>query len=405
MLYSRISAFLSRFSRIAALLGALALVFFADIRPAAAQVLRTPAEHAIMIEADTGAVLFEKAAGETLQPASMTKLMTTYLAFEAVKDGVISLQDQVTVSDEAWRNWNNRGSTMFLRAGDTVTVEDLLKGIIVLSGNDACVVLAEYLAGSHSAFVEWMNAKADQLAMDDSHFENANGWPAEGHVMTARDLATLSLRLINDFPDLYPMFAQREYVYKNFTSNRYNRNPLLGNLAGADGLKTGHTEASGYGLAGSAQRDGRRLILVVSGLDSTAARMRESRRLLQYGFRNFKHYPLLRGGETVDYAEVWLGDNPTVPLMLEEDLALTMSHAQRAQMEVSVAYDNPLPAPVRQGDRVGTLTVTMPGRDPIERPLLAGESIEEISGFARIGAAIEYYLFGSAGQAPGEGTP
>lgn len=364
---------------------------------AMAQTMATPARQAVLLDASTGSILFEKDADSPFPPASMSKLMTVYLAFDAIKQGELQLDDQVIVSDEAWRQWNNQGSTMFLRARDTVTVEELLRGIIVLSGNDACVVLAEHMAGSHEIFVEWLNAKAVDLGLTGSNFTNANGWPAEGHVMTARDLATLSYRLSTDFPELYPMFAEREFLYKNFTSNRYNRNPLLGRFPGADGLKTGHTEDSGYGLAASAEREGRRLVLVVGGLSSTSERTRESQRLLQYGFRNFSHYPLFRSGETVDYAEVWLGDSPTVPMVIGEDLAITMSRRQRAEMKVSVEYMNPVPAPIARGQQIGDLVVELRGREPVRLPLLAGQAVDDVGGFGKIGAAFEYLLFGSAG--------
>lgn len=362
-----------------------------------AQNMATPARQAVLLDASTGSILFEKDADTPFPPASMSKLMTVYYAFDAIKQGEMSLDDEVVVSDETWREWNNRGSTMFLRARDVVTVRDLLMGIIVLSGNDACVVLAEHMAGSHDLFVDWLNAKAVDLGLTGSVFKNANGWPAEGHVMTARDLTTLSYRLSVDFPGLYPMFSEREYLYKNFESNRYNRNPLLGRFPGADGLKTGHTEESGYGLAASAEREGRRLVLVVGGLSSTSERTRESQRLLQYGFRNFSHYPLFRSGETVDYAEVWLGETPTVPLVISEDLAITMSRRQRAEMKVSIEYTNPVSAPIAKGQNIGELVVELRGRESVRVPLQAGQAIEEVGGLGKIGAAFNYLLFGSAG--------
>ena len=362
-----------------------------------AQNMSTPARQAVLLDTSTNSILFEKDADAPFPPASMSKLMTVYLAFEAIKNGELALDDEVVVSDEAWRQWNNQGSTMFLRARDVVTVADLLRGIIVLSGNDACVVLAEHMAGSHETFVDWLNGKAVELGMTGSVFKNANGWPAEGQVMTARDLAILSYRLSVDFPDLYPMFAEREFLYKNFTSNRFNRNPLLGRFPGADGLKTGHTEESGYGLAASAEREGRRLILVVGGLNSTSERTRESQRLLQFGFRNFSHYPLFRAGETVEHAEVWLGDALTVPMVIGEDLAITMSRRQRAEMKVSVEYQNPVAAPIARGQRIGDLIVELRGREPLRLPLLAGQAVEEVGGLGKIGAAFEYLLFGSAG--------
>ena len=382
--------------RLKATLTIFTLWLMAFASPVHAQ-MSTPAKHAILLDASTNSVLFEKDADTPFPPASMSKLMTVYLAFEAIKNGTMRLDDQVVVSDQAWRDWNNRGSTMFLRARDVVTVADLLQGIIVLSGNDACVVLAEHMAGSEGVFVEWLNAKAAELGMTGSHFENANGWPAEGHVMTARDLATLSLHLATDFPSLYPYFAEREYLYKDFERNKYNRNPLLGRFPGADGLKTGHTEEAGYGLAASAEREGRRLVLVVAGLSSQNERMRESTRLMQYGYRNFSHYPLFRAGETVDYSEVWLGQEATVPMVVGEDVAITMSRRQRAQMAVKVEYMNPTPAPIKKGDKLGELVIEMPDRPTFRTPLLAGQDVEEVGGLGRIGAAFEYMLFGSAG--------
>ncbi|GHF28091.1 D-alanyl-D-alanine carboxypeptidase [Kordiimonas sediminis] len=361
-----------------------------------AQSMATSAKHALLLDATTGDTLLEKEADVSFPPASMSKLMTVYLAFEAIKEGRHKLDEQVIVSDEAWRNWNNRGSTMFLRARDTVTIADLLRGIIVLSGNDACVVLAEHMAGSHDVFVEWLNAKATDLGFTGSYFMNANGWPAEGHVMSARDLAKLSLLLATEFPDLYPMFAEREYLYKDFHRNKYNRNPLLGLFPGADGLKTGHTEESGYGLTASAERDGRRLVLVLSGLNSSQERMRESQRLMQYGFLNFKYYPLLRAGETVDHADVWLGDMPTVPLVLGEDLGLTLSRRQRAQLDVKVEYLSPVPAPLKKGDQVAELVISAPDRSETRLPLLAGKNVGDVGGFGKITAALEYLIFGAA---------
>lgn len=362
----------------------------------AAQTIGTPAKYAILLDTTAGEVLFEKDADTAIAPASMSKLMTVYLAFEAIKEKELQLDDRVIVSDDAWRRWNNQGSTMFLRAKDEVSVLDLLRGIIVLSGNDACVVLAEHIAGTHSLFVEWMNAKAKEIGLTKSHFENANGWPAEGHVMSVRDIATLSYKLSTEFPDLYPLFSEREFLYKDFGSNRYNRNPLLGNFSGADGLKTGHTEEAGYGIAASALQEGRRLVLVVSGLESQGERRREANRLLQFGYRNFENYPLFKAGETVDYASVWLGQEANLPLVLENDMSLVLSRRQRSGMAVKVAFDNPLPAPIRIGQPIGTLTVEIPDRENIKVQLLAGRDVEAIGGFGRIGAAIDYFLFGSA---------
>jgi len=364
-----------------------------------AQTRSTAAKHAILLDLDADQILFEKDADSAFPPASMSKLMTVYVAFKAVKQGDFNLDDEVIVSDSAWKAWNNRGSTMFLGARDKVTIKDLLRGIIVLSGNDACVVLAEEMAGDESLFVEWMNAAAADLGMTSSHFVNTNGWPADGHVMSARDLAILAKALITEFPDLYPLFQERRFQYKNYTSNVYNRNPLLGSFPGADGLKTGHTSESGYGLTASALRDGRRLVLVLGGLESASERSRESNRMLQYGFRNFDSYPLFRAGDVVDYAEVWLGSDATVPLTLDNDLRLVLSRNQRSKMAVKVSYLNPLPAPIAKGQVLGQLVVETPGREPLTLPLKAGKDVGEIGGLGRVGAALDYFLFGTAGQA------
>ncbi|WP_308909920.1 D-alanyl-D-alanine carboxypeptidase family protein [Pseudokordiimonas caeni] len=383
-----------------AIAGLLAVALTAN---ATAQEMDSPAREAILLDASTNTVLFEKNADEPFPPASMSKLMTVYMAFDAIKRGKLSLEDQVTVSPDTWRKWNNQGSTMFLSPNDVVTIKDLLLGIIVLSGNDACVVLAEYMAGSHDTFAEWMNTKAQEIGMTNSYFLNANGWPAEGHEMSARDLATLSYHLATDFPELYELFKVREYLYKDYKSNRFNRNPLLGRFPGADGLKTGHTEESGYGLTASAVQKGRRLILVVGGLSSMAERARESERLLQYGFRNFGYYPLFKAGEAVDNADVWLGQAGTVPLVVENDLGITLSRGQRSKMQVTVNYMGPVKAPITKGQELGSLTISAPDRKDVTVPLVAGASVEEISGFGRLGAALSYFIFGSS--APAEAQP
>lgn len=375
---------------------------------AGAQSMPTAARHAILVDASTGTVLLEKDADQPFPPASMAKLMTIYLAFEALDNGILTLSDTVEVSAGAWRTWNKSngtigagGSTMWLEPRDEVTVEQLLKGIIVNSGNDACVVLAEHMAGSHDVFVEWMNGKALELGLTESVFKNSVGWPAEGQVMTARDLATLSLRLSSDFPALYPMFQERRYIYNpEITFSTSNRNPLLGTFPGADGLKTGHTRESGYGLAASAVQDGRRVVLVVAGLGSENERRRESQRLLNYAYRNFSEYPLFRAGETVDYAEVWLGQEATVPLVLEDDVRLTLSRIERSRMKVTINHLNPLPAPLLKGAKVGTLKIELPDKTPLEYDLLAGSAVNEVGGFGRIAAALEYLIFGAAGKTP-----
>ena len=354
----------------------------------------TPARQAILIDVATGTVLFSKNADERMPPASMSKLMTAYMVFERLADGRLSLDDEFPVSERAWRKG---GSKMFVEVGKRVRVEDLLRGIIVQSGNDACIVVAEGLSGSEQAFAEEMTKKADEIGLTDSNFRNASGWPDPDHYMSARDLARLATRLVQDFPQFYPIYSEKEFTFAGIKQG--NRNPLLYKNMGADGLKTGHTEESGYGLTASAVRDGRRLVLVVNGLESVTQRARESERLLQWGFREFKNYPLFKAGETVAEADVWLGKTGSVPLLLETPLTLTLSRKDRQEMNVTVNYDGPIPAPIVKGAQVATLRIAAPGLEaPVERPLIAGADIDQLGFVGRIGAALQHLLLGAAAQ-------
>ena len=366
-----------------------------------AQSIDTPAKYAILLDAETGTVLYEKDADLPFPPASMSKLMTTYVAFEMIKNGVFTLEDTTIVSTDVWRRWRGQGSTMFLNANDEVTIEQLLKGIIIQSGNDACVVLAEAMAGSEEAYVQWMNAKAVDLGLKNSNFVNTNGWPQEGQEMSARDLAILAQHIVNDFPELYKMYSERSYTYgidsgsgQNITQR--NRNPILGRVEGGDGLKTGHTEQSGYSLTASAERDGRRLVMVVSGLESERARSREGQRLLEYGFRNFKTYHLFTKGQVIDVAEVWLGAEARVPLVVETPVTLTMSRFDRSRMTATLVYDSPIPAPIKAGQAVAHIRISIPEKDDLIVPLLAGNDVENLGGFGKISAAFAHMLFGTS---------
>lgn len=352
--------------------------------------METVAPHAVLIDLKTHTVLLDKAADEPMPPASMSKLMTAYMLFERLKQGRLSLEDTFPVSEKAWRMG---GSKMFVEVNSRVKVEDLIRGIIVQSGNDACVVVAEGLFGTEEAFAAEATRRARALGLSNTTIRNASGWPHPEHLTTARDLALLAQHLIEDFPEYYGYYSEKEFTYNGIKQG--NRNPLLYKDIGVDGLKTGHTEESGYGLAASMERDGRRLILVVNGLKNVNERSRETERLLEWGFREFGAFDLFRAGETVEAAPAWLGAQETVPLVLEEDLSVSLRRHVRPDMKVSVSYNGPIATPVAKGTPVGTLRVTAPGLTPIERPLVAGADVERLGVVGRLVAAVEYLVFGS----------
>ncbi len=365
----------------------------------AAPSIETAAKQALVLDFDTGTILLEKNADDLMPPSSMSKLMTAYMAFEAIKAGRVKMDDMLPVSEKAWRM---QGSKMFVHVGDRVKIEDLLKGIIVQSGNDACIVVAEGLAGSEEAFAEKATKRARELGLTQSTFRNASGWPAEGHLMTARDLSTLAKRIIIDFPEFYPFYSIRNFTYNGITQG--NRNPLLYKDIGADGLKTGHTEIAGYGLTASAKRDGRRLVLVVNGLGSIKQRGEETERLLDWGFREFSNYMLFEAGQTVGDAETWLGSSETVPLVAGKRLLATLPRTARDGMVVKVVYNGPIAAPISRGDEIAKLIVDVPGQPTQELPLLAGADVEKLGFFGKIGAAVKYLLTGGVSKAKAAGV-
>jgi D-alanyl-D-alanine carboxypeptidase (penicillin-binding protein 5/6) len=366
----------------------------ASAPPSAA--IETVARQAVLMDFSTRVVLYEKDADARTAPASLSKMMTAYLVFEAIRDGRLALDQKLVVSERAWRA---RGSRMFLEPGDRVAVEDLLRGLIVQSGNDAAVVLAEALAGSEAAFAARMTAKAHALGMTRTRFVNASGWPDPGHYSTARDLAILARAMIEAFPKLYRYHAERSFTYGGIEQR--NRNPLLWRDAGADGIKTGFTEEGGYGIAASAVQDGRRLVLVENGLPSKRARAQESWRLLQWGFRTFAPYRLFEAGEEVERAPTWLGAEGTVPLVLDEDLVVPLSREQRRNLEVSVAFEAPIPAPIVKGTPLGTLRVAAPGLETMSLPLKAGADVGEMAPVERAATLAGKLLLGWLGEAAG----
>lgn len=359
--------------------------------------IETSAREAILIDVDTGEAILEKGADNSMPPASMSKLMTLYILFQRLRDGSVKLEDTFTVSENAWRKGGAKSgsSTMFLEPGKKVKVEDLIRGIIVQSGNDACIVVAENLAGSEAAYAEEMTAKARELGMMNSTFRNATGWPHPEHRMTPRDLAILAKHTITDFPEYYHYYSETEFTYNRI--KQHNRNPLLYKDIGADGLKTGHTEEAGYGLTASAKRGDRRLILVVNGLSSKKARTIEPDRLLQWGLREFNNYALFKAGETVDDASVWLGISKTVPLVITQDVKITLPRKARNKLKITVQFQGPVPAPIAKGTEIAKVVIAAPGRQPMEIPLVAGADVEQLGLFGRLGAAFESIVWGHSG--------
>lgn len=341
--------------------------------PALAQSFDTTARAAWVYDVATGSVLMEKNAHEPMPPASMSKLMTVYMLFEALHQGRIALDTRFPVSTKARQMG---GSTMFLNELDRPTVEELIKGIIVLSGNDACVVVAEGLAGTEEAFAREMTARAQELGLDDTHLVNASGWPAPGHVMSASDLGKLAQHLVQDFPELYKYFALDSFDYDGRApANTRNRNPILGLGIGADGLKTGHTQEAGYGLVGSAVQDGRRVIFVVNGLPSERARAEESERIVNWAFRQFTMKTVIPKGETVAWAPVWLGQSRRVALTAPEGVNVLIPAGAAAGVTAEAVFDGPIEAPISAGQRVGDLVVSVPGSVESRLPLVAATEV------------------------------
>jgi D-alanyl-D-alanine carboxypeptidase (penicillin-binding protein 5/6) len=384
-----------------ALLGLLALSFLAA--PEAGAAISTSAEHALLMDGDSGQVLWAKDAYVPMPPASMSKLMTIELLFKELKDGRIKLTDKFPVSEAAWRTG---GSTGFTRVGDRLTVEDLIQRIIVVSGNDACVVVAEALGGTNENFVAMMNARAKQIGLTQSHFVNSNGLPEPpGQAMSAFDLARLARHLIYDYPQYYHYFSVRSYTTtdqgKQITQP--NRDLTLDKVEGADGLKTGHTDSAGYGITASAKRGDRRIILVVNGLRypqynndyfPNIKRSEEAGRIIDLAFREFRRYPLFKPGDTVGQAQVWGGSDANVALTVKMPLAPVLQVDSRNGMKVSIRYDGPLRAPVAQDQRVATLVVTAPDYPGLTVPLYAAKEVPQTGFFGRMMLGVQALLSG-----------
>ena len=352
------------------------------------------AEFAFVTDFGSGKVLMEKQPDALMKPASMAKIMTVYIAFDRIADGSLSLDDTFLISEKAWRKG---GSKTFVEVGKEVSVRDLLYGVVVQSGNDAAIAIAEGISGTEEGFAEEMNYVARKLGMENTVFRNSTGWPHLEQHTTARDLNILATALIREFPadkypELYPMFAEKDFTYNGIKQG--NRNPLIYGTQGADGLKTGHTAESGYGLVGSAHRDGQRVVMVLNGMKSMKQRSSESRRLIDLMFREFKLYRFYDKGQPVDRANVWLGTKNKIDLVLEEPLHLVMARSDRRKMKVSVNWNDPVPAPITAGQAIGTLVLELPS-GKTTYPLLAGENVDGLGMFDRVGEALKYLIFGA----------
>lgn len=369
---------------------ALALPFLIPAASASTPSFDSKAPVAYMIDLSSGRVLFDRDSTREIPPASMAKMMTTHVAFKLIKEGKLRLDQTFTMRPETWRKWHSQGSTMFLKANESVSVENLLHGIVTLSGNDACVVLAEGISGSEEAFTDLMNAEAKRLGMTGSHFGNSSGWPDEGVTkVTTRDLAALAKATIEETPDLYRQFyATPSFTWGETMSGspivQPNRNPILGRVAGADGLKTGHTQEAGYGFTGSAIQNGRRLIMVVAGLPTERDRTEESVRLLDWGFRAWQARPIAKKGAVLGQAKVQGGWARSVDLVVPHDLSATIPAAATGTLSGKIVYDGPIKAPIAQGQEIARLVVDAGDGVPQSLPLVAGKEVAEAGFFGRL---------------------
>ena len=370
----------------------MALFLLSFIAPASAQTapMETTAKHAYIIDFETGQILFDKEANTRMPTSSMSKTLTGYLVFEALKNGKITLDQQFPVSEKAWRM---QGSKMFVPLGGMVKVEDLIRGMLIQSGNDATVVLAEGLAGTEESFVDAMNKKAQELGMKDSHFMNASGWPDPNHYSTCHDLAILAKAMIHDFPEYYKYDAEKDYTYNNIKQG--NRNPLLYKNIGADGVKTGHTDDGGYGLIGSGVRDGRRVIMVLNGMASMQERADESARLLDWALSSFTNVSIIHSGMKVADAPVVMGVERSVPLIVNQDLKVTLPRmAGASAAKAQAVFKGPLEAPVKQGQQVGVIRIVMPNMQPVELPITAAKDVPRLGFFPGLIEKAERIIFG-----------
>lgn len=360
-----------------------------------AQAIETKARNLILMDYDTGQYLYAKEIQKSIPPASMSKLMTVYMIFEKLADGSLSLEDEFKVSENAWRKGGaaSGGSTMFLPVNSKVKVEDLIRGIIIQSGNDACITAAENIAGNEEDFAVEMNKKAAEIGLKNSHFVNATGLPHPDHRMSVEDLAKLAKLIISNYPQFYHLFSQKEFAYHNIKQG--NRNPLLYSMPYADGLKTGHTEEAGFCLTGSAKKGDRRLIGVMTGLKSNKERSEEAEKIMSWGFREFDNYTILKKGTKVTDLPVWYGAKDSVSVVVGEDVIRTLKKSKTDELKLTAEYDRPVKAPIALGQVLGKVKAEIPGSGIVEIPLVAAENVGKIGWFGRIKNNLKYLLVGA----------
>ena len=343
---------------------------------------QTKAPHAVIMDYETGEVLYEKGARAAIPPASMTKIMTADMVFEALKNGTVTPDTEFQVSEEAWRRGGVKSgsSTMFLKVKSSVRVEDLLRGIIIQSGNDACIVIAEGLAGSETEFADQMTARAKAIGLESASFRNSTGWPHPEHKISAFDLAQLARHSIKTYPEYYSIYGEKSFTWNDIKQG--NRNPLLGKFTGADGMKTGSTEASGYGLVGSAERAGKRRIVVINGLESKSDRADVSLRLMSAAFSQFKIYQLYKSGDVIGDVDVYMGAAEKVKVRIDENVQAGIFRGDRAKIS-SIMMSKPAVAPITVGDHIADMIISVPGREDKKIALFAAEDIKAKSLLAK----------------------
>ncbi|PXZ00824.1 D-alanyl-D-alanine carboxypeptidase [Commensalibacter melissae] len=346
----------------------------------------TLAQYAFIMDYNTGTVLMDKLADQPMHPSSLTKIMTCYIVFAMLRTGRLKLDQLLPVSEKAWKM---QGSKMFVPLNGQVSVQDLIQGVVIQSGNDACIVLAEGIAGSEQQFVSMMNEMAPKMGLRNSHFMNCTGWPDSNHLMSARDIALIAYHLIHDYPEYYHFFSEKEFTFNKITQG--NRNVLV-DKGLADGLKTGHTDAGGYGLCASSERNGRRVIMVVNGLTSMNMRAHESERLIEWSFNQFENVKLFNKGDIVEQAPVWMGAQETVPLVAGENLVLTLPVGMREKLKVTLDYNAPLSVPVMKGQNVEASLSVKNGGITVQVPIIAGETVEKANIISRMMKNVSYRL-------------